>query len=61
MHTHNLTPKGHEDGKEDGGGVVEEVGSSGCAAGCAELPEVAGSITQRTHGEIESLVAHLQT
>lgn len=60
-HTHKLTPQRHEDGEEDGGGVVEEVRSSGGAAGGAELPEVTGSVTQRTHGEIETLVAHLQT
>lgn len=58
--TRNLTPQRHENGKEDGSRVVEEVWSSGCAAGCAELPEVTGSITQRTHGEVQMLVTHLQ-
>lgn len=64
-HTHararNLTPQRHEDGEEDGGGVVEEVRSSGGAAGGAEVPEVTGSVTQGTHGEIETLVTHLLT
>lgn len=60
MQTWKLTPERHEDGKEDSGGVVEEVWSSGGAAGSAEMPEVAGPVTQRTHGEIETLVTHLQ-
>lgn len=59
--TRNLTPQRHEDGEEDGGGVVEEVRGSGGAAGGAEVPEVTGSVTQRTHGEIETLVTHLLT
>lgn len=35
--------------------------SSGGAAGGAEVPEVTGSVTQGTHGEIETLVTHLLT
>lgn len=61
-HTHaNLTPQRHEDGKEDGPRVVEQVRGSGCAAGGAEPPVVAGSVTQRTHGEIETVIAHFLT
>lgn len=59
--TRNLTPQRHKDGEEDGGRIVEEVGSSGGATGGAKVPEVTGSVTQRTHGEIETLVTHLQT
>lgn len=58
-HTGNLTPQRHEDGEEDGCGVVEEVRGSGGAAGRAEPPEIAGSVTEGTHGEIETLVTHL--
>lgn len=60
-HKCNLTPQGHEDGEEDGGRVVEEVRGSGGAAGGAEVPEVTRSITQGTHGEVQTLVAHLLT
>lgn len=58
-HTGNLTPQRHEDGEEDGCGVVKEVRGSGGATGRAEPPEVAGSVTQGTHSEIETLITHL--
>lgn len=61
MNTQNLTPQRHEDGKEDSGGVIEEVRGFGGATGSAEVPVVACFVTQRTHGEIETLVTHLQT
>lgn len=61
MQACQLTPQGHKDGEEDCGGVIEEVWRSGGATGSAEMPEVAGPVTQRTHGEIETLVTHLQT
>lgn len=62
QHTHaNLTPQRHEDGKEDGSRVVEQVWGSGGAAGGAEAPVVAGSVTQRTHGEIQTVIAHFLT
>ena len=47
-----LTPKGHEDGEEDGGWVVEEVAGAGGSTGCGELPVAACSVTQRTHGDV---------
>lgn len=54
-----LTPKGHEDREEDGGGVVEEVAGARRGAGRAHLPVAAGLVTQRAHGDVMSLVTHL--
>ena len=40
-----LTPKGHEDGEEDGGRVVEQIAGSGRPTGGAQLPVAAGFVT----------------
>lgn len=54
-----LTPEGHEDREEDSGWVVEEVAGPGRGARRAHLPVAACLVTQRTHGDIVSLVTHL--
>lgn len=56
-----LTPQGHEDGEEHSGRIVEEVRRPGRAAGRAEAPEIARAVAQRTHGEIQTFVAHFLT
>ena len=40
-----LTPKGHEDGEEDRGRVVEQIACSGRRTSCAQLPVAAGFVT----------------
>lgn len=55
------TPEWHENGKEDSGWVVKEVAGTGSATGCAQMPILADTITERAHGEILFLVAHLLT
>lgn len=54
-----LTPEGHEDREEHSGWVVEEVAGPGRGARRAHLPVAACLVTQRTHGDIVSLVTHL--
>lgn len=55
------TPKGHEDGEEDGGWVVEQVAGSGCATRRHQLPVAAGVIAQRTHGDVVPGITNLHT
>lgn len=54
-----LTPQSHEDGKEDGGWVIEQMTSSCSPTGWAEVPIVTGLVTQGTHGKGILVVTHL--
>ena len=44
-----FTPEWHEDGEEDGGWVVKDVGDPGEDAGVLQLPEWAVLIARRAH------------
>lgn len=57
--TSSLTPQRHEDGEEDGGGVVEQVTGARRPTGSAQLPVPAHSVTQRTHGDVVLRMADL--
>lgn len=54
-----LTPQRHEDGEEDGGGVVEQVTGTRRPTGGAQLPVTTHSVTQRTHGDVGLRMADL--
>lgn len=54
-----LTPQSHEDGKEDGGWIVEQMAGSCSPTGWAEVPIVTGLVTQGTHGKGILVVTHL--
>ena len=60
---YQLTPEGHEDGEEDGGVVVEEVGHLGQEARVRELPIITEVITNGTHRQVTNtlLVANFET
>lgn len=60
-HERVLTPEGHEDGEEDSGWVVKQVASSGCTTRCHQLPVAAGTVTQRTHGDVVPGITNLHT
>ncbi len=57
-----LTPDGHEDGEDDGGTVVEQVGDFGEGARVLQAPVRAVHVALRTHGRVAHLVlvAYLQ-
>lgn len=56
-----LTPEGHEDGEEHGGVVVKDPAGAGVGAGSTQLPVGTLEVTQRTHGEVLTLVTNLIT
>lgn len=56
-----VTPQRHEDGKENRGSVVKQVGRFGQRAHRTQPPVVANSVTQRTHGDVQVVVARLLT
>lgn len=56
-----ITPEGHEDGKEDGGWVVEQVAGSRCTTRSHQFPVAAGAVTQWTHGDVVPGIANLHT
>lgn len=56
-----LTPEGHEDGEEHGCVVVKDPAGAGVGAGSTQLPVGTLEVTQRTHGEVLTLVTNLIT
>lgn len=56
-----LTPEGHEDGEEDGGWVVKQMAGSSCTTCCHQLPVAAGTVAQRTHGDVVPVITDLHT
>lgn len=54
-----LTPESHENGEKDCGWVVKQVAGSSCATRCHKLPVAAGSIAQRTHGDVVPGITNL--
>lgn len=55
------TPEGHKNGKGDSSVIVKQIADTRRTADTAELPVITHSITQRTHGEIKTLITHLLT
>ena len=56
-----LTPEGHEDGEEDSGWVVEEIGDLGEEARASQLPVLAQFVAQRTHDHRAAAYFHAET
>lgn len=56
-----LTPEGHEDGEENGGWVVKQMAGSSCTTCCHQLPVAAGTVAQRTHGDVVPVITNLHT
>lgn len=56
-----LTPEGHEDGEEHGSIVVKDPAGTSMGAGSTQLPVGTLEVTQRTHGEVLTLVTDLIT
>lgn len=52
-----LTPKGHETGKKDRGGIVDEVDELRVKAGLIQRPKIAVVVAQRTHRDVGSAAA----